>query len=88
MDEAAVRGIVNEAMQAAVAQLAATAAAAQTNSPAGTPATPSDQAARVERPFSFRPRDIGYFDPNSSAMPIEVKERILLCYGRILMHAC
>ena len=79
MDEAGIRRIVNEAVQTAAAQFAATAAAAQANpnpnDSAGNPATPSDQAARAtERRYSFRPRDIGYFDPNSSAMPIEVKD--------------
>ena len=74
MDEATVRRIVNEAVQAAAAQFAATAAAANTNgAAAGNPATPPEQAARVERPSSFRPRDVGYFDPGPG-MPIEVKD--------------
>ena len=35
---------------------------------------PAGQAPRQERPPQFRPRDVGYFEPDPQAAPVEVKE--------------
>ena len=66
MNEATVRRIVSETVQAAAAQIAA-AAQAQTsensdNSGNSGSTTSPDPAARLERP-QFRPHDVGYIDP-------------------------
>ena len=85
MDEAMMRRMINEAVQAATAQMAATMAQNQQNqqnqqdrqNPSGpTPpgGTNSSVDASAPRPPHFRPRDVGYFDPDPQAAPVEVKD--------------
>ena len=87
MDEEAIRRIVNEAVQAAAAQIATAALAGANNGndsttppggvPGGAPGgLPDNQAMahRAKRPPQFRPRDVGYFNLDPDVPPIEAKE--------------
>lgn len=76
MNEATVRRIVSETVQAAAAQIAAAAQAQNSeksdNSGNSGSTTSSDQAARLGLP-QFRLRDVGYFDP-APGPAVEVKD--------------
>ena len=76
MNEATVRRIVSETVQAAAAQIAAAAQAQNSeksdNSGNSGSTTSPDPAARLGRP-QFRHRDVGYFDP-APGPAIEVKD--------------
>lgn len=76
MNEATVRRIVSETLQAAAAQIAAAAQAQNSensdNSDNIGSTTSLDPTARLGRP-QFRPRDVGYFDP-APGPAIEVKD--------------
>ena len=86
MDEAMMQRMINQAVQAATAQIAANMAEQnqqnqqnqqRRQNPSGsTPPEGQNSSADTltPRPPHFRPRDVGYFDPDPQAAPVEVKD--------------
>ena len=70
MDEAALQRMINTAVQAAMA-----AQNQRGQTPGPTPPNGSSAAAEATpRQPQFRPRDVGYFDPDPQAAPVEAKD--------------